>query len=139
MSTTPTPPPSPEQLYLQSGFDASSGVDAALLDAAPGTNITTNAITEQLQNLQLPATQSLFEPADYWDYTNYAALSQSPAYSGITATGDTTGATYAVPSSAEATLESFSLFGLGPVESWLIVAGAIYLLLGKSKSHGRGI
>jgi hypothetical protein len=143
MSTTPTPAPlTPQQLleqqYLQSGYSASSGVDAELLAANPATNAPTNAITEQLENLTLPETQSLFEPQDYWDYTNYNSLSQNPAYASIGATNDATGsvASTAVIGSVESSLESFSLFGLGPVESWLIVAGVIYLVASKTKHKG---
>jgi hypothetical protein len=123
MSTTP---PSPLQLYLQSGLTASSGVDAALLNAP---NIApTNAITEQLTNLQLPATQSLFAPADYWDYTTPQMLSQDPMQSGITATGDATGA-------ASTLSGAFSLFGLDSTTSWLIVGGALLLLFAGGKRH----
>ena len=143
MSTTPTPAPLTlqqqlEQQYLQSGYSASSGVDAELLAANPATNMPTNAITEQLENLSLPETQSLFDPADYWDYTNPATLSQSPLTAGITATDDVTGnaGTTGITGSVESSLESFSLFGLGPVESWLIVAGVIFVVM-RGKHKGR--
>jgi len=131
-----TQPPSPLQLYLQSGLTASSGVDAALLNAPAGGNAPTNALTEQMQNLQLPAYESAFLPADYWDYTNPATLSQDPMQAGITATGDATGVT-AASGSLEAALESFSLFGLGAVESWLLVAAGVFLLMGHKNSGNR--
>lgn len=124
-------PPSPLSQYLQSGYAASSGVDAALLNASATANMPTNALDEQLANLQLPAYESNFLPADYWDYTNPATLSHDPMQSAITATGDAAGS-----SALAAGLETFSLFGLGPMESWLIVGAVAYYVFGASKTHG---
>jgi hypothetical protein len=132
--STPAPP-SPLALYLQSGLTASSGVDAALLNAGPsGGNMGAgNVLTEEMQNLALPANQSLFSPASYWDYTNPAQYSQDPTVVGITATGTTTGA-----SAIATALSSFSLFGLSTPLSLLLVAGVVLLLTARHSGHGHG-
>lgn len=109
-----TAPISPLQQYLQSGYSASSGVDAALLNATAG-NLPTNAINEQLQNLQLPADSSLFAPQDSEDYM---PLVEGP----ITATATSPAA-------------AFSLFGLDPVSSGIIVLAGAYLLFGSHRGR----
>lgn len=121
-------PLTPEQLYVQSGLTASSGVDAALLTADAGANTVTNAITEQLQNLDLPAYESTFLPASYWD-TAAVGTGMPDGYAGITTAQDDT------VSAATNVLTGFSLFGLPAAESWLIAGGVLWLLLRK-RSHG---
>lgn len=110
-------PPSPLQQYLQSGYSASSGVDSALLNAGPGA-LPTNALSDQLTNLQLPADASLFSAQSTWDY---APLIAGP----ITASP---GAIGAAP---------FSIFGLDPVSSGILILIGAYLLFANHRRQHR--
>jgi hypothetical protein len=117
-----TPQQLEEQAYLESGYSASSGVDATLLNTPSLPS--TNAIIENLDNLQLPATQSVFSP----DYTDYLIAGQPTTTTGGGVTQILAGVPTVATSSDDLT-GSFSLFGLPTLPSVMIVAAAYVLLL----------
>jgi hypothetical protein len=129
--------PSPLAQYLQSGYSASSGVDSALLNAGPQTS--SNVLTEEMQNLQLPAYESLFTPVNYWD----TVAVQSPTFSNygaIDAAGEvvtSTAADTAIPEEVVSTALSTAVPGIDP--TYLMIGAAllaVWFLFGQGGKKG---